>query len=116
MTPTFAQSKLEAISPIYIIAFAVVSGVIVLAYLLTKARQATQAAGEAIANPIADVLVPIIVGESEVRVKGSIRLPDNRVIDINKIALQDDLTFTWQNIRYRLTRRGSDDIFLSVRI
>jgi hypothetical protein len=49
-------------------------------------------------------------------VNARIRLPSGLMIDADEIVLKSDQTFTYQGLRYKVTQRGTDNVYQTVKV
>lgn len=92
----------------YKVLIAVVGGLAALALILRYLKGAADKAADTIAAPIADFLIPFVVGES-VKVLGNVVLPNGNKIPLDGLHIKDDLQFDHQGVRYKITKRINGD-------
>lgn len=92
-----------------------VVAVVAIYQAFSAVKGAADKAADVIAAPIADALIPLIVGES-VKVRGNVILPTGKKIPFDGLHIKGDLEFDNGGVRYRITKRRPDGDYDSVRV
>jgi hypothetical protein len=72
-------------------------------------------AADQLARPIADAYLSVTQAPP-IQVNARIRLPSGLMIDADEIVLKSDQTFTYQGLRYKVTQRGTDNVYQTVKV
>lgn len=86
-----------------------------LGYLGYKAYKGANAAVDAVGKTVADAYVAVTAGP-KIEVLGRVVLPNGQRVPINDLILKPDATFTYQNVRYRMTKRRPDNDYDAVKV
>jgi hypothetical protein len=93
----------------------ILAGVAAALYLLWRAREKINAViDDNIAAPIANAWLGLTQPDP-VSVNARVRLPSGLMIDADEIHIESDQTFVYQKVRYRVTQRGADNVYVTVR-
>ncbi len=86
-----------------------------LAYLGYKAFKGAEGAVDAVGKTVADAYVAATAGP-KIEVLARVVLPNGQRVPINDLILKSDATFTYQNVRYRMTKRRPDNDYDAVKV